>query len=64
MTGEFLTVFTDLLNWLTQTALPSAEALFYNDAKLTFIGNVSIIAVAFGAGLLVINKIADFVRLR
>ena len=64
MTGEFLAVWTEMLNWFTTTAVPAAEALFYTGEKLTFVGNISIIGVAFGAGLLVINKFRDLLRLR
>lgn len=64
MTGEFLGVWTELLSWVTGTAIPAAESLFYTGENLTFVGNISIIGVAFGAGLLVINKFRDFLRLR
>lgn len=53
---------TGIMTWFTST-ITSVVALFYDDAtsKLTFLGQMSLLALAFGFVLLVIRFVRGFI---
>lgn len=63
MIGEITTVWTSMSQWFADT-IGDTQAIFYASDKLTFLGTLSVIGVAVGVSLLVINKVQDFLKLR
>lgn len=57
-----LAVFTEFIDWLAE-ALGSVSTVFYNaENGLTFIGTISVIALAFSVALLIIQMIRGFLQ--
>lgn len=62
MIGEITTTWTAVVNWLTDN-IGAVQSIFYANDKLTFIGVLAITGVSVSVGLLIINKVKDFLHL-
>lgn len=56
-------VWSEVLTWLTD-AMNSAQAIFYTEGALTFVGTLAVIGVAIAVVCLVVGIIQNFLRLR
>ena len=63
MVGKITTTWGEVMNWL-YGAIGDAEALFYSESGLTFLGTLSVIGVGIGVCFLIIGVIQNFLKLR
>lgn len=69
MIGQITQVWTDVMEWITES-LGAVQAVFYTvpvsggDGSLTFLGILAVVGVAIGIAFLLIGVIQNFLHLR